>query len=118
MPEIQLPEIDVQTLARKLKSGEAFVLLDVREDWELEQAKITDARLRTAPLSRLANEGTDALPDEARSREAEIYVLCHHGNRSSQVTVWLAAQGWTNVFNVKRGIDEYAARVDEGVGYY
>lgn len=118
MLENRPPEIDVQTLARKLASGELFILLDVREPWELDQARITDARLEVTPMSRLASEGTDALSGSARVRAAAIYVLCHHGNRSAQVTAWLARQGWTNVFNVRGGIDEYATQVDPSVGMY
>jgi rhodanese-related sulfurtransferase len=74
--------------------------------------------LDVAPLSRLAREGTSALSDAAKSKAATIYVLCHHGNRSSQVTAWLAQQGWTNVFNVRGGIDEYAEKIDPSVGFY
>ena len=113
-----LPEIDVQTLASKLRSDELFVLLDVRELWELQQAKITDARLEVTPMSALARQGTAALPAAAQSRDATIYVLCHHGNRSADVTAWLAQQGWSQVFNVRGGIDQYAAYVDESVGTY
>ena len=36
---IEIPEIDVTVLAGKLESDELFVLLDVREIEELEQAK-------------------------------------------------------------------------------
>lgn len=118
MLENQSPEIDVQTLAQKLASGDSFILLDVREAWELDQAKITDARLQVTPMSRLAGEGLQALSEPARSRQAEIYVLCHHGVRSAQVAAWLAQQGWSRVFNVRGGIDEYAARIDRSVGFY
>ena len=51
-------------------------------------------------MSRLAHEGTKALSDSAKAQDATIYVMCHHGNRSAQVTAWLAQQGWKNVFNV------------------
>jgi len=118
MASNSIPEIDVQTLAQKLASGESFILLDVRELWELSEAKITDSRLQITPMSRLANEGTDALPESAKARDATIYVLCHHGNRSGEVTAWLAQQGWTNVFNIRGGIDQYAAKVDRLVGFY
>lgn len=113
-----LPEITVNELADKLKSGDSFIVLDVRELNELGFAKLTDTRLEVTPLSRLAREGTNALSDSAKSRDAAIYVLCHHGNRSAQVTAWLAQQGWKNVFNVRGGIDEYARRVDLSVGLY
>jgi rhodanese-related sulfurtransferase len=113
-----LPEITVVQLSEKLNSEESFILLDVRELSELNYAKLTDSRLEVAPLSRLAREGINALPEAARAQDAVIYVLCHHGNRSMQVTAWLAQQGWKNVFNVRGGIDEYARRVDASVGFY
>lgn len=112
------PEITVADLFEKLKSEDEFILLDVRELAELDYAKITDSRLEVTPMSRLAQEGAEALSEAARSKDAVIYVLCHHGNRSAQVTVWLSQQGWRKVFNVRGGIDEYARRVDRSVGMY
>ena len=111
-------EITVADLAEKLKSRDQFILLDVREVHELGYAKITDGRLENAPMSRLANQGVAVLSESAKSQDATIYVMCHHGNRSKQVAAWLAGQGWKNVFNVKGGIDEYARRVDGSVGMY
>jgi len=113
-----LPEISVNELSEKLKSEDKFILLDVREPHELNFAKVTDSRLEVAPLSRLAREGPNALPESAKSKDATIYVMCHHGNRSGQVTAWLAQQGWKNVFNVRGGIDEYAQKIDRSVGFY
>ncbi len=113
-----IPEIDVEELKRRLDSEESFILLDVREPWELLRARIPDPRLLNAPMSRLSREGTAVLPESARNPEATLLVLCHHGVRSAQVTGWLAAQGWKRVFSVRGGIDAYASRVDPGVGGY
>ena len=113
-----LPEITVKELADKLKSEDTFILLDVREPQELDLAEITDRRLEVTPMSRLSREGTEALSDAAKSQDATIYVMCHHGNRSAQVTAWLAQQGWKNVFNVRGGIDKYAREIDNSVGFY
>jgi rhodanese-related sulfurtransferase len=113
-----LPEITVTELSEKLKSEDPFILLDVREPQELEYAKLTDNRLDVTPMSRLAREGTNALSDDAKSQDATIYVMCHHGSRSAQVTAWLAQQGWKNVFNVRGGIDEYARTIDQSIGFY
>ncbi|MCC6298492.1 MAG: hypothetical protein IT314_04285 [Anaerolineales bacterium] len=113
-----IQEITTADLAEKLKSDETFILLDVRELQELEYAKLTDRRLEVTPMSRLAESGTDALPKSTKSLDATIYVMCHHGNRSAQVTAWLAQQGWKNVFNVAGGIDDYARKVDSSVGMY
>jgi rhodanese-related sulfurtransferase len=113
-----LPEITVTELSEKLKSQDTFILLDVREPDELRYAQLNDNRLQVTAMSRLAREGTKALSDSAQSQEATIYIMCHHGSRSSQVTAWLAQQGWKNVFNVRGGIDEYARRIDPSVGLY
>lgn len=113
-----LPEITVTELSQKLNSDDQFILLDVRELQELDYARLSDSRLEVTPISRLAHEGTDALSDGAKSQDATIYVMCHHGNRSAQVTAWLAQQGWKNIFNVRGGIDEYARTIDQSVGFY
>jgi rhodanese-related sulfurtransferase len=113
-----LPEITVSQLSEKIKSQDDFILLDVREPYELDLARLTDPRLEVTPMSRLAREGTQALSETARAKDATIYVMCHHGNRSQQVTAWLAQQGWKNVSNVRGGIDEYARVVDRSVGFY
>ena len=112
------PEITVTALGEKLKSDGKFILLDVRELSELERAKITDNRLQVTPMSRLAQEGVKALSESVRSQEIPVYVICHHGNRSKQVTGWLAQQGYKNVFNVSGGIDAYARKVDSSIGFY
>ncbi len=113
-----IPEITVTELSEKLKSEDSFILLDVRELQELEYAKLTDSRLEVTPMSRLGSEGTDALSEAAQSQDATLYVMCHHGVRSAQVTGWLSAQGWKNVFSVNGGIAEYARKIDQSVGFY
>lgn len=113
-----IPEITVEQLAEKLKSSDGFILLDVREPWEVALAKIVDARLVVQPMSELGQRGLNALPESVRSKDAEIYVLCHQGVRSAQVTGWLASRGWTNVHSVAGGIDEYARRIDPAVAEY
>lgn len=116
MPPI--PEITVETLAQRLRSADDFVILDVREPWETQAAQIGDPRVIVVPMGQLARLGPGALPPAAQVREAELLVLCHHGNRSGQVTAWLSSRGWTRVFSVAGGIDEYARRVDSSVGSY
>jgi len=112
------PEITVTELSKKLNSEDKFILLDERELDEMQHDKLTDSRLEVTPMSRLAREGPKALSESAQSQAATIYVMCHHGNRSAQVTAWLTQQGWQNVFNVRGGIDEYARKVDQSIGFY
>jgi rhodanese-related sulfurtransferase len=112
------PEITANDLGEKLKSDEKFILLDVRELEELDYAKIEDERLEVVPMSKLADEGTNALPESVRSQELPVYIMCHHGTRSAQVTAWLSEQGYNKVFNVAGGINAYARSVDSSVGLY
>ena len=51
-------------------------------------------------------------------RNAEIFVLCHHGMRSAHVADYLAEQGFTRVGNVTGGIDAWALMVDPSVPRY
>jgi rhodanese-related sulfurtransferase len=112
------PEISVREVADKLAQAESFVLLDVREAYELQGATLPPGTFELVPLSDLAARQLSALPDAAQDKEAEIVVLCHHGVRSAQVTAWLRQQGWTNVLSVAGGIDAYAREIDPSVGMY
>ena len=69
-------------------------------------------------MSRLANEGPDALPESIKSQEVPVYIMCHHGSRSMQVAGWLVQQGYKNVSNVSGGINAYARQVDSSIGFY
>lgn len=112
------PEVSVHDVKRKLEGNEAFVLLDVREPYELQRAAIRDGRVAPAPVSRLAQFQVDGLPEEALDQDADIVVFCHHGVRSAQVTMWLRQQGWKNVYNMAGGIAAWALEIDPSVGHY
>ncbi|MCL4263671.1 MAG: hypothetical protein KJ069_10670 [Anaerolineae bacterium] len=113
-----VPGISPQELAQKRASGDTFILLDVREPYELTYAHLGDG-VTLLPLSDLARRQLEALPPEiADNKEADIVVLCHHGNRSAQVTAWLHHNGWTNAVNADGGIEAYAVAVDPAVGRY
>lgn len=107
------PEISVQGFENMLKSEEKFVLLDVREPWELLRAKWDDSRLELAPLSQLVQRGIAAPPEDL-----QVIVVCHHGIRSAHVANWLLSQGWANVVSLRGGIDAYAIQVNPAVGRY
>lgn len=114
-----LPEITPTELAQWLKDRPALVLLDVREPYEFPRARLDDVRVLKAPLSELARKSTAALPEKLlEDKSAEVVVVCHHGNRSAQVTAWLLDLGWQAVYNLTGGIDAYARLVDPSVGLY
>lgn len=113
-----VPEISVQALAEKLKNGENFALLDVREPWELNHARLDDKRMLNLPTSELQRQGREAFPENLRSPQVEIVVMCHHGVRSADVTRWMRQQGWQNVSSLAGGIATYAEEIDPAVGMY
>ncbi|GAB4578270.1 MAG: rhodanese-like domain-containing protein [Anaerolineales bacterium] len=116
-----IPAITVKELAEKLSKpthSSPFVLLDVREPHELMYAKLKDEWVTPLPLSKLARELTNALPETLQDKQTEIVVMCHTGQRSAQVTAWLRQNGWTNVYNLTGGIDAYARLIDPTVGFY
>lgn len=106
-------EISVQDFGGMLKSEQDFIVLDVREPWEVAQAKWDDARIRFAPMSELAQRGIELLQEKA-----PVVVACHHGIRSWQVTNWLLSLGWKDVVSLRGGIEAYALEVDASVGRY
>jgi rhodanese-related sulfurtransferase len=113
-----VPEITAQQLALKMKKGEKFTILDVRETWETNLARIKDERLVILPMSQISHERKDAFPPALREPQAEIVVMCHHGVRSADVTGWMRQQGWLNVSSLAGGIAAYAEQVDPSVGVY
>src|SRR2546430_16235086 len=69
-------EIEPQQLADALRRGERVYLLDVRNDWEHQLARLPDQAL--IPLHELP-----ARLDEVRAeRTAQVVCYCHHGVRS------------------------------------
>jgi rhodanese-related sulfurtransferase len=113
-----IPEISVRTLSEKRKAAEKFILLDVREPWEIDLARIIDEQVVILPMSRIARERMEAFPLPLRDPQEEIVVMCHHGVRSAEVTGWMRQQGWQNVFSLAGGIAAYAEQVDPSVGKY
>ncbi len=119
MPNVyNAPEISIQKVNQKLRSGEKFILLDVREPNELEKVRLDHPNLEITPFSRITRHKIEALPDSVRLKDEEIVVICHHGIRSALVTAWLREQGWKNVFSMEGGLAAYARDIDSTIGTY
>jgi rhodanese-related sulfurtransferase len=104
-------EITAEEVKGKLDAGENFTLLDVREPWEFETAKISSAKLM--PMGEVPSRAHQELDPEDH-----IVVVCHHGVRSMNVTVWLRQQGFENAQSMRGGIDAWSRRVDGNVPLY
>ena len=119
MPNVYgAPEIDVTALKEKVEAGEDFILMDVREPHELGYAQLDFPQTTLVPLSRLAREQLNGLPESMADKHSEVVVMCHHGVRSAQVTAWLIQNGWENVNSLMGGIDAWAHEIDPAVGFY
>jgi adenylyltransferase/sulfurtransferase len=103
-------EIDVRALHARMQSGRPFFLLDVREPFEFELARIEGANL--IPLGELPRRAGEL------DREAEIFVLCHSGMRSQRAAEFLRSAGFPRVLNVTGGIDAWSEEVDPNVPRY
>lgn len=102
-------QLSVDEAAALLRDG-MCILLDVREPWEVAVAAVAGAL--EVPLGDLPRRIAD-LPDDL-----PILVMCHHGMRSMQATMWLRAQGLAQVSNVAGGIDAWSLHVDHTVPRY
>jgi rhodanese-related sulfurtransferase len=96
-------------LKARLDAGDRPVLLDVREPWEFELARIEGSRF--VPMTELGERFTELDPG------AETVVVCHHGNRSAYVAQALRQAGFEKVLNLEGGLDAYSF-VDESVQPY
>ena len=86
------------------------LLLDVREPWEHEKARIEGARL--VPMRELP-----ARLDEI-AKDRHVVAVCHHGGRSLQVAMFLEKNGYDKVHNLAGGVDAWSRTVDPAVPLY
>ena len=85
----------------RLDAGEKLRLIDVREPFEFELARIAGAEL--IPMNTVPAElqKLDALADNQT-----LIVYCHHGVRSLSVVNWLREQGVESCQSMSGGIDQ------------
>ena len=86
------------------------ILLDVREPWEFERARIEGSLhvpMREIP-GRLGEIDADR----------EVVAICHHGGRSMQVAMFLEKNGFSRVHNLVGGVDGWSRTVDPSIPTY
>lgn len=95
-------DITPQQLKDRIAQGETLNLLDVREPWEYEEARLCELNI---PLGTLPTS-LDQIEDW---KEKELIVYCRSGQRSGQAKKFLEQQGFTQVRNLLEGIVGYNA---------
>ena len=108
--EAPVPEITVEALKARIDRQDKFVLLDVREPYEWDVAKIPGSKL--IPLGELASRMSEL--DSAD----EIIIHCKVGVRSAKAVRELQKAGFSKLLNVEGGILAWAERVDPSVPKY
>lgn len=105
-----VPTVEVRELKRILDAGEKVVLLDVREPYEWDIARIPGARL--LPLGELPSRLSEL--DSAD----EFILQCKSGKRSAKALGILREAGFTKVRNLTGGIEAWAEQIDPSVAKY
>jgi molybdopterin/thiamine biosynthesis adenylyltransferase/rhodanese-related sulfurtransferase len=108
--DARVPGISVRELKEKMDARDSFELIDVREPFEFEIARISGAKL--IPLGDIA-ERADEL-----NRGQTFIVHCHSGRRSAQAVRLLKQRGFANVYNLEGGIDAWSEFIDPTVPKY
>lgn len=105
-------EISVEALAERLRSGEPTLLLDVREPWEHEIARLPGSVL--LPLGELAERVEELAVDEGML----VVVYCHHGIRSLSGAAILRRAGIERAVSLAGGIEAWSQRIDPSIPRY
>lgn len=110
-----MKEIDVQKLKEKLEDEDNdLLLLDVREPFEQYQSKITYNNATLIPVGELP----ERLDEIKEYKDKEIVCMCRSGGRSEKACKFLEDEGFSNVKNLKGGINEWAREIDNSLPVY
>ena len=94
----------------RLKKNEKIALIDVREPFEFEIARLPNARL--LPLGKIATDFNE-IP-----REGTAVVICKSGIRSARAIEFLRGHGFDNLLNLEGGMDAWREQVDPTMANY
>lgn len=103
-------DLTPEAFLARLEGGELWQLLDVRESWEVDIARVpTSLHIPMAEVPLRLDELDPGRP---------VAVLCHGGRRSAEVAALLAQSGFVNVVNIEGGIDAWSQEVDHTIPRY
>jgi sulfur-carrier protein adenylyltransferase/sulfurtransferase len=107
-----MPEITPTELKQRLDDGDPLLLVDVREPFEWDIANLGEYGARLIPLSEVLERAGEIDP------AAEIVLYCRSGARSAGALRQLRSRGYTRIWNLKGGLNRWAADVDPGMASY
>ncbi|MBX2845970.1 MAG: rhodanese-like domain-containing protein [Saprospiraceae bacterium] len=95
--------ISVEELKALMDAQSDFQLIDVREEYEYEEANIGGELI---PMGHVM-EHIDKF-----AKDKQVIVHCRSGKRSANVVLLLEKQGFDNLYNLEGGIKAWAAEID------
>ena len=101
-PEIIIKEV-CPTSTQELIQRD-YLLLDIREVFEVEQLSLDVPRILYIPMSSL-EERIHELP-----KDEKVIVVCTTGERSKRVVSYLQYHGYSNYINMKKGIEKWVQK--------
>lgn len=108
--ETDMKEVTVNELKALRESGEAFQLIDVREEYECEICSINGEHI---PVGEIPHN-IDKI-----SRDKKVIIHCRSGSRSSNTIKWLEKNhDFNNLYNLKGGIIAWADEIDTSLTKY
>ncbi len=103
-------DIEPLEVLRRLQAGEPVQLVDVRDPVELQISSLPGAlHIPLSHLPQRVGELDDSKP---------IILFCRTGVRSVRALRLLAAQGFTNLYSLKGGINAWAEQIDPSMYRY
>ena len=108
--KIKYEEMDVKELEKHIKNRSSQIIIDVREEFELEISKLDEAI--HIPMNDLPKR-----MDELNA-EKDYVIMCRTGVRSAQICEFLANQNFRSVTNLTGGINEWAKKIDSSLTIY
>ncbi len=105
-------ELTASDLKQKMDSGAALTLIDVREEYEWDITNLGKLGAKLIPLGEVSERMAEI------DKSSDVVVYCRSGKRSESAIRHLQAQGYTNLYNLKGGINGWATDVDPSMGTY
>ena len=106
-------QIMPQEVSKCVENGEKVTLIDVREPFEHQIARLNGSEL--IPMKTLVENLSRF---EELAGEATLVVYCHHGIRSLNAVSWLRDRGILNCQSLAGGIDRWSLEIDSNIPRY
>ena len=106
MEDLTIEPLQVHEMMQR---GDKFLLLDCREPWEYQTARIEGATL--IPMRDIPQKLEEIPKDQT------VVVYCHAGMRSFNAASWLKRNG-VQALSMSGGIDQWSKEIDPKVPRY